>query len=248
MSSTPTIEAPTAEPTVPEAPERPRFELSPTAVVAGALASLTSAFLGSTLGTAGTIIGAAIGSMIGAVATALYSFWLRRATSSVASLAGRTRPDAARSSAVGRPSAEDRPAPTDASRSPSRIRPRAVVASVIAASAIAFVLSLIAITALETGTGRSLSGGTGTTVASIPDRDSSDPDTTNSAPPPADEESTEVPEPDQEVPAEDAEDIDPSPEPTTPVSSEPTPEPTPAVPSTTPKAEADAAAGMISAL
>ena len=62
----------------PETPAAPTFGLSATAVVAGALAAVTSAVAGSHLGTAGTLLGAAFGSIIGAVATASYSYGIQR--------------------------------------------------------------------------------------------------------------------------------------------------------------------------
>lgn len=63
---------------VPPAPERPVLALSATALAAGALAAVTSAVIGSHLGTTGTLAGAAVGSVIGAVSTALYTFGLQR--------------------------------------------------------------------------------------------------------------------------------------------------------------------------
>lgn len=62
------------EPTV----DKPVLMLSVTALAAGALAAVTSAVIGSHLGTAGTLTGAALGSIIGAFSTALYTFGLQR--------------------------------------------------------------------------------------------------------------------------------------------------------------------------
>ena len=62
------------EPTV----DKPVLTLSVTALAAGALAAVTSAVIGSHLGTAGTLTGAALGSVIGAFSTALYTFGLQR--------------------------------------------------------------------------------------------------------------------------------------------------------------------------
>lgn len=63
---------------LPPQPEKPVLSLSATALVAGALAAMTSAVIGSHLGTAGTLTGAALGSVVGAAATALYAFGLQR--------------------------------------------------------------------------------------------------------------------------------------------------------------------------
>ena len=52
--------------------------LSPTQVVAGAGASVTSTVLASTTGTAGTLIGAGVGSIVSTVAAALYTHSLNR--------------------------------------------------------------------------------------------------------------------------------------------------------------------------
>lgn len=69
--------AETDGPVAPE-PSKPVLSLSATALVAGALAAMTSAVIGSHLGTAGTLTGAALGSVIGASSTALYVFGLER--------------------------------------------------------------------------------------------------------------------------------------------------------------------------
>ncbi len=68
-----------------------------TALAAGALAAVTSAVIGSHLGTAGTLTGAALGSVIGAFSTALYTFGLQRTWQAFAhdpapGEAGRRRP------------------------------------------------------------------------------------------------------------------------------------------------------------
>ena len=69
--------------TIPDTPDEPTIDkpvltLSVTALAAGALAAVTSAVIGSHLGTAGTLTGAALGSVIGAFSTALYTFGLQR--------------------------------------------------------------------------------------------------------------------------------------------------------------------------
>lgn len=56
----------------------PGTGVSASQVVAGALAAVTAAAVGSTLGVAGTFIGAAVASVIATVGSAFYSAWLRR--------------------------------------------------------------------------------------------------------------------------------------------------------------------------
>lgn len=69
--------------------ERPVLSLSMTAIASGSLAAVTSAVVGSHLGTGGTLVGAAVGSAIGAVATALYTFGLERTRHALAAMTPR---------------------------------------------------------------------------------------------------------------------------------------------------------------
>ena len=93
--NTSTLHPKTSTPTSPARPdpiqanEKPALALSPTALAAGALAAVTSAVVGSHLGTAGTLAGAGLGSVIGAVATALYSFGLERTRHALGALTPR---------------------------------------------------------------------------------------------------------------------------------------------------------------
>src|SRR5438128_214932 len=59
---------------------RPKLELSPIKVAAGAAAAATAAAIGSTLGVAGTIAGAAVASVVSASASALIGHSLERGT------------------------------------------------------------------------------------------------------------------------------------------------------------------------
>jgi hypothetical protein len=61
-----------------ETSRRPRLELSAAQVAGGALAAVTSAVAGSTLGVNGTVAGAAIGSVVATVGGELYTHSLRR--------------------------------------------------------------------------------------------------------------------------------------------------------------------------
>ena len=49
-------------------------------LLAGALAAMTSAWVASYLGVAGTVVGAAVGSLVASIATALYISGLDRST------------------------------------------------------------------------------------------------------------------------------------------------------------------------
>ncbi|WP_204911352.1 hypothetical protein [Microlunatus spumicola] len=80
--------------------EKPKSPLSITQVVAGALAAMTAAALGSRLSVAGTVLGAAFASIVAAVASALYSASLRRTSKGVSAVLVRVRPT---SSAAGAP-------------------------------------------------------------------------------------------------------------------------------------------------
>ncbi|MTB87395.1 hypothetical protein H9L21_06440 [Aeromicrobium senzhongii] len=69
-------------------------------LVAGALAAMTSAWVASFLGVAGTIIGAALGSLVASIASALYARGIDRGTTLITesgSVVSRTRPAAAES-------------------------------------------------------------------------------------------------------------------------------------------------------
>lgn len=166
--STPTIETPPVEAANEPNRERPKLELSVTTVIAGAMASITAAYLGSELGTAGTIIGAAVGSTIGAVASALYAYGLKRTTHTVATLADRTR----RTSPSGGSETTDSlatgtgPEATPADRK-RRVGLITAILGALVAAAAAFGISLVLITGIEASTGQSLDGGSGTTVTRI---------------------------------------------------------------------------------
>lgn len=61
----------------------PRFQISTTQTVAGALAAVTSAVVGSRLGIAGTLVGAGAGSVVASAGGALYGHWLDRTATRV---------------------------------------------------------------------------------------------------------------------------------------------------------------------
>ena len=130
--------------------------------IAGALAAVSSAVLLSTLGAAGTIIGAALGSVVVTVGGALYSQGLARSRARLAQV-----PLTPRRKVV--TVADERPAPG------RRDRLRTLPWKRISLTAAAlFAATVVAITAFELATGRTLSsftggsdGGGGTTLTRI---------------------------------------------------------------------------------
>lgn len=134
-------------PTSPDGTPR-KTDLNPTHVTAAALAAVTTAVLGSMLGTAGTLIGAAGASVITTVGTALYQASLERSRERVRSL-------------------------TQRSRLTSREGPRAQSApprwgAVVVGALGAFLLAMMAITGFEWASGETVGGnGTGTTIGQV---------------------------------------------------------------------------------
>ena len=148
-------------------------------VLAGALAAVTAALIGSTMGVAGTVVGAGLASVISTVGGAVYLRSIQRTRDSVrtvrAKVVGRSggatvlvstddeepapEPgDEVDASASDEPVAEDRP-PAEK----RRLRwPVLVVTSVAA-----FALGMVAVTGVEWLRGESLSGGSGTTFGSV---------------------------------------------------------------------------------
>ena len=150
-------------------------------VFAGALAAVTAALVGSTMGVAGTVVGAGLASVISTVGGAVYLRSIQRTKESVrtvrAKVVGRSGgttvlvseedPEQAppetgetRETEVAAHTGEDRP---PAQR--RRLRwPMLVVGSLAA-----FALGMLAVTGVEWLRGEPLSGGTGTTFGSIVD-------------------------------------------------------------------------------
>jgi hypothetical protein len=132
--------------------------LSGAQTIGSALAAVTSAFVGSFLGVAGTLIGAALGSIIATVGAALYA----RTLSSAAILAATKIPQRRR---PGLPAddgdvlAASRPAGSDEPRA-KRVRRQFAPMTWIkvgAVSAAAFVIALVGVTAFEFGTNQPIS-------------------------------------------------------------------------------------------
>lgn len=136
--------------------EKPRQEITLTRLVATALAAITAAFLGSRLGTAGTVIGAGVASMVSTVAGALYQHSLDRTSNRVRSRVLQTRGES-----VPDTDSDDVPPAEAASR---RFGWRTATAVTVAA----FVLGMGAITGYELLTHGPISGGgNGTTISNL---------------------------------------------------------------------------------
>ncbi|MGH3828640.1 MAG: copper transporter family protein [Pseudonocardiaceae bacterium] len=166
-------------PTNSEATPR-RTDLTLIHVAAAALAAVTTAVIGSTLGTAGTLIGAVGASVITTVGTAVYRSSLERSRDTVRSLAHHTPPPSPSSRQRPRttrshPNTADTPLrdeqPTDSRPQPRdrlwRLAPqrwRAVVVGTLGA----FLLAMLLITGFEWANGTTIGGnGNGTTIGRV---------------------------------------------------------------------------------
>ncbi|MDI2128701.1 hypothetical protein [Yinghuangia seranimata] len=147
--------------------QRRRVDLNGTQVAASALAAVSSAFLLSTLGVAGTVIGAAIASVVATVGSAVYVHVFRRtgdqlrdarayiATPSNAVSNAPLPPDLEKTRVlpVFDPNTYGTQAPSAPTAEPARGRTW-LVRSAVAALAV-FAIAMTAITVVEVGTGRS---------------------------------------------------------------------------------------------
>ncbi len=232
----------------PDARRPVKVEFSVPQLLGSSLAAATAAFLGSTLGTAGTIIGAALASVIGAVAGTLYTAGLDRTGRRVGTVVKRgwQRVRGADPSAGVDPGdginlvvehhdpGTMGPVPSGPLRG-SRERSRtwrAVGRRVLVGAAAIFALAFVAITGLELALGRSLDGGSGTTVGQVTrPRPAPSP-----APEPTEQPTTPAPSTSPTPTPE------PTPEPTPTTEPTPSVEPTEPVPSPTAAPTEDAAA------
>ncbi|MGH3897709.1 MAG: hypothetical protein ACRDTA_05525 [Pseudonocardiaceae bacterium] len=161
-----------------------KIDLNLAHVAAAALAAVTTAVLGSRIGTAGTLIGAAGASVITTVGTAVYKASLERSRERVHTLARRTRSlpasregtptqrshSAATNSSLGDEQLEEfagstrRPQPGDSSRRFATLGWGAVVVGTLGA----FVLAMMVITGFEWASGEAVGGnGKGTTIGQV---------------------------------------------------------------------------------
>ncbi|RSM81832.1 hypothetical protein DL991_07070 [Amycolatopsis sp. WAC 01375] len=136
-------------------------------VTAAAMAAITAALLGSTLGVAGTVAGAGLASVITTLGGELYLRSLQRTKDAalkarvVLTVPGRRRVlDPGEQETVRLKPSEDEEEPSG-----RKFKPRwAVIAGV---SVAAFAVALVAITGFEGATGKTFGGGTGTTIGKI---------------------------------------------------------------------------------
>ena len=167
--------------------ENKRFGITPTQVIASALAAITAAFLGSTLGVAGTVIGAGIASLVSTVGSAIYQHSLDRTGSTLRSKVGALRADSPSAASVPGASGGTLAGFTGVlepgfagDESPTRqLRPASVSPPdkrwrwprwqvLTGVTVVAFVLGMGVVTAVEWLHGGPISGGNaGTTVGSL---------------------------------------------------------------------------------
>lgn len=134
-------------------------------VLAAALAAVTAALLGSTLGVAGTVVGAGLASVITTVCGELYLRSLQR-TRDAALKAREVLTAQGRRRAVNPDDQETvRLKPLDGERPERKWKPRWLVIAGI--SVAAFAVAILAITGFESVTGKAVGGGTGTTIGKI---------------------------------------------------------------------------------
>jgi len=168
------------------------FDLSLTQVAGGALAAMTAAALGSTLGVAGTIAGAALASVVAGVAGSLYTASLRTGREKVRTVFRGQSTDAGSAPAAPVDPATTFPASTFAASANSarslaetqvipawdplplekparnkRAGARFPWKRAVAISLSVFALAAVLITGYERVSGQPLSGGTGTTVSRV---------------------------------------------------------------------------------
>lgn len=156
-----------------------------TQLIATALAAVTAAFLGSFIGTAGTVIGAGLASVITTVASSLYQHSLDRTRSKVRSTVSQVRQqrDTSRTKHPAAPAEADADAPTVRLEPLTRQGKRIRWGLVTGITAAMFLVGIGVVTGVELLHGGPLSGGdNGTSVGHLfgqpTDRDPA-PTTTN---------------------------------------------------------------------
>lgn len=142
-------------------------------VLAGALAAVTAALLGSTMGVAGTVVGAGLASIVSTVGGALYLRSIQRTRDGVRTVRAKVVGRVGGATVMVSPAdPDDPPAPGEETSSESPPAPRRLRwPTLVAGSVLAFTLGMLAITGVEWVKGESLSGGAGTTFGSIVKRD-----------------------------------------------------------------------------
>jgi hypothetical protein len=169
-------------------------------VLAGALAAVTAALIGSTMGVAGTIVGAGMASIVSTVGGALYLRSIERTRDSVRTVRAKVVGKSGGTTVLVADPDEEPPAvgeEVEATDEPAEDRPPAERRKLrwpmlVVGSLAAFALGMVAVTGVEWLRGESLSGGTGTTFGSIvephragddqQERQAPDPTTSTTAP------------------------------------------------------------------
>jgi hypothetical protein len=140
--------------------------------LAGALAAVCAAVIGSFLGVAGTLIGAAVASIVGTVGTEVYNRSIRRGTQKLQTLAPSfvKAPAAVGTPQVAGATEDDSPSHTTAEASPTAADATPTGAEarrslrwkpILIGTALAFFIAMSAILAVESLAGRSLASLTG---------------------------------------------------------------------------------------
>lgn len=145
-----------------QAEQETKSGIRPVQVVAAGLAALTAAFLGSTLGVYGTVIGAGLVSVLTTIGGEIYLRSLER----TAQAARRTR-EIALTRTTREPGPLDDPTVELLARPEPRRRVRLRWPLIAGASLVAFVLGMVVVTGIEGLTGRTLSGGAGSTLGRV---------------------------------------------------------------------------------
>lgn len=159
--------------------EKDRVRISQ--VLAGALAAVTAALIGSTMGVAGTVIGAGLASMVSTIGGALYLRSIERTTKGVRTVrakvvgkSGGTTVLVADEDPEKEPGdeveAEPAVAEDETAERPPEERRRLRWPMLVVGSLAAFALGMLAVTGVEWVRGESLSGDGGTTFGSIVER------------------------------------------------------------------------------
>jgi hypothetical protein len=134
-------------------------------VLAGAMAAVTAAVLGSTMGFAGTVVGAGLASIVTTLGGALYLRSIQRTKQGVQTVRDKVVARAGGTSVTLVEEAPEAPAEGEDDQPPARRKLR--WPAVVVGSVLAFVLGMMAVTGVEWLRGEPLSGGEGTTVGRI---------------------------------------------------------------------------------
>jgi hypothetical protein len=199
MTDTNTLPRPTPE--QPAEPKTPRFEMSATQLIGGALAAMTAAVIGAQLGVAGTVLGAAIGSLVAGAAGSLYTASLKHTRDRLASaFVGRvgdtdvevttvsTTTEVDGGTTVTQPNAAVAPASPEPVATAAEVdragRPvsRWPWKPILVSTAAVFLLAIAGITGFELVSGQAVSGGEGTTITQVSEGRSGGTDTPTQAP------------------------------------------------------------------